>query len=202
VPGAAVEQPFDDRCDGPGNRPFVRPRRRQLVDQEHAPAIIQAAGGEPPEALKSLWRDMRQPGAEEQHVVAAVGPPVEQIGPDEAHAPVRDAAGCDREHLRRAVDRRQRVRVLGEDLRPLPRAAGELEHPSSRRERRQRVDQLPAQRFVGGQRAAGVVLGGARPVVRHLLGEQRLELVSRHPGVDRSAAASASPTCGPLSPEF
>jgi hypothetical protein len=72
----------------------------RVVGEEHPAVFGQAGGHQRPEGVEALRRHVRQPEAEEHHVVSAVGNPVEQIGPNEPD-PVAVGPGRGRgEHLR------------------------------------------------------------------------------------------------------
>jgi hypothetical protein len=68
--------------------------------------------------------------------------------------------------------------VLDELGRPPAGAARELEHPPSRSEPPLRRQQRAARRNVDRMRR--VVLTSPGPVIRHLLGEQNIELIVLH----------------------
>jgi hypothetical protein len=105
----ASERPLHRRSRRVPNRGFVFLDRRQLVNEENAAMLVHALGDACPEAIEALRRDVREPGAEEHHVVAPVGLPVEDVRNDEANAIVVNALGGDREHLRRGVIRWNRT---------------------------------------------------------------------------------------------
>ncbi len=90
---------------------------------------------------------MREPEADENHVITAVRRPGEQIGLNEAHPFTADfpgPGGRNGEHFRRGVYGRD-VRGVTEKLAgPHSGAAGEFEHASGRLECLKRLDQLTA----------------------------------------------------------
>src|SRR5437763_1661058 len=82
---------------------FLSGRGSAYITGAVIPVFGQAGGHQRPEGVEALRRHVRQPEAEEHHVVPAVGNPVEQIGPNEPD-PVAAGPGRGRgEHFRRRV---------------------------------------------------------------------------------------------------
>jgi hypothetical protein len=52
----------------------------QGVDEEDASARPERGPDEVPERLEVVWRNVREPEAEEDRVVGAIGVPVEEVG--------------------------------------------------------------------------------------------------------------------------
>ena len=122
---------------------------------------------------------MREPEAEEHHVVAPVRLPCEQVGLHEADAVVADLYAGDGEHLARGVERGHARGMAEQPRRPQARPARELEHVSRGRERVERGLDLRAALRVDDPvevfRRSGVV-------IRHLFGQQRLDAIVGHRG--------------------
>jgi hypothetical protein len=170
---------FDDPVSGPVHEPALYGRgplaRDQfvsaavpVVNEEHPPVRFQALGDQRPETREAVRRNVGEPEAEEHHVVAAIRPPVEQVGRHEAHPLPAYSRRGESEHLRGCVHGGE-VRGVAQQLGcPCARAAGQLEHAAGRLERVERLGQL---RGPGkGQSMVGV-LGSDRLVVADLFVE-------------------------------
>ena len=118
---------------------------------------------------------MREPEADENHVITAVRRPGEEIGLDKTHSIVSDPGRRDGEHFR--------GRIHGGDLRgmteklagPCSGTAGEFEHASGRPERLKRFGHLVA---AGKIQALAKVARGQGAVVGDLLIEEPLEFLT------------------------
>jgi thiol-disulfide isomerase/thioredoxin len=107
--GAVPQPPPNGRGRGAVDEFVVR--SISIVGEEHTSSGRQAVAHQRPKRGEALERDMRQPEAEEHDVVAPVRAPREQVGEHEAHALISDSLAGESQHLRRRVDRGDRVRV-------------------------------------------------------------------------------------------
>jgi len=164
VGGAVRELP----ADGGGRRAFQEFVRGPVgvVGEEHPAPWFQAVSHQRPERCEALGRDVREPEAEEDHLVAAVRGPGEEVGLHEADPLGTDPGGRDGEHLRGGVDGGDLARVAEQVAGPHPRTAGQLEHPAGWPEGVQGCDQLVA---AGKLQALMQIVRGQGPVVAELL---------------------------------
>ena len=176
-------------------------RRQPIVGEEDAAARREAAGHQAPERDEGPGRNVGQPEAEEDEIVARGRPPAEEIGADVADARAAHPLPVQRKHLGRGVDARQLRRVRRQALGPQPRAAGQLQDVSPRSRSVEGVGQLvdlrppppvPFRTVVEGAAAVEPVVVFRRPgpVVRDLLREDPL-LVGF--GVPAAHSLDASP---------
>jgi hypothetical protein len=165
--GPVGSPPLDDR--GGGTLDELVRSAVGVVGEEDTARRPEAVGHERPERGEAPGRNVGQPEAGEDHVVAAVGLPGEQIGLDEPD-PVTAGAGCRQgEHLRGRVDGGHVGRVPQQLGRPGAGTAGELEHAAPGPERVERRDQL----VTAGQAQVLVeVVRGQSPVVGKLLAQE------------------------------
>lgn len=110
--------------------------------------------------------------AEEDHVVAAVGLPGEQVGLNEAHPLVADAGCRDGEHLRGRVDSGDLARVAEQVAGPHAGTAGKLKHAAVWPKCIKRLGHFVA---AGKVQALVQIVCGQGPVVGALLIEERAE---------------------------
>jgi hypothetical protein len=115
-----------------------------------------------------------EPEAEEDHVIAAVRLPGEEIGLDEPHSLTVGPGRSDSQHLRGRVHGGDVCCVAEKLAGPCAAPAGELKHAARRLEGIQRCGQLLAARDV---QVMVVILTGDGLVVGGLLAEDRAELV-------------------------
>ena len=111
-----------------------RPRHQRHRARDHAGNRAQRREQGIPEGGEAPWRHVREPEAEEHHVVGVVGSPVEQVGLEVAHGylgtGLLQSGAVDIEYLWRGVNGGYAGRVTRELHRPQTGAARELEHPA------------------------------------------------------------------------
>ena len=174
--------PVRRRMIGGGRRRIVRG-----INDVGKPVRGERAPHHGPEGGEACRRDMRQPEAHEHAVVSRRRLPREEIRFDVFDVARCDALAIDRDDFGRRIDGRHAIGVWREVTGEKPSAAREFEHARRPRCRERRDDgafddrdvRSPSAVVLGAAVEATrpvpprVVLGGARPVVRDLPGQQR-----------------------------